>query len=424
MAALPFLGESPQVTGFGYMMDTGQHHILLEYRIHQGSDRSDDEQEEPLASEPETLNAVVLSNIRVDSSEGREFRVEKTSRSRQMPQLLFCYLVSMMLITVTWAEASVAEEHSGGITDCAALVNDAVRLRCYDRLAERLRGASEVGPPRTEPVTGDSVIPGEELMVTKQVAADADKSAKKDGRWLGIRPYRRNYILPVSYNSRLNREPYEGIAGFQPEDVEIKFQLSFELPVWKDILGQDLDLYFAYTQLSFFQAYNTEYSAPFRDTSYEPEVGLNWEPGMEIMGWRLKSVRLALNHQSNGRTQPLSRSWNRLIGQFQVTRGNLGLGLRLWKRIQEDGANDDNPDITDYLGHGELFTGYDLGRHRFGLMLRNPLEHAALQLDWSYLLNERVRFYVQYFNGYGESLVDYNQQVNRVGVGFLLNEWP
>jgi phospholipase A1 len=336
------------------------------------------------------------------------------------------FLLSLLAAEVGIAGPATAEIH-GELAHCAALTDPEVRLRCYDLLAARSPppAASQgdrigVAPPEPEVARQGQGHQAEQIADRGAEASDLER-----GRWLGIRPYRRNYILPVTYNSRLNGgRLQESTGGFDPEDVEVKFQLSFELPVWERILGQDLDLYFAYTQLSFFQAYNTEYSSPFRDTSYEPELGLNWQPDLELLGWRLNSARLALNHQSNGRTEPLSRSWNRLIGQFRVKHGNLGLGVRLWTRFQEDAEDDDNPDITDFMGHGELFVGYDRGRHRFGLMVRNPREHAGLQLDWSYLLSDRVRFYLQYFNGFGESLIDYDRQVNRIGMGFLLNEWP
>ncbi len=333
----------------------------------------------------------------------------------------------LLLAAACWASVASAGDLGNELSHCVALADDADRLRCYDRLAERqpVDGVQEHEVVRTKVVAQDAALPADAVLEEDPTDGPSITKDQKKGRWLGIRPYRRNYILPVTYNSRSNQGGLTESQGtFRPEDIEIKFQLSFELPVWEDILGQDLDLYFAYTQLSFFQAYNKEYSSPFRDTAYEPELGLNWQPDLEYKGWRLKSARLALNHQSNGRTEPLSRSWNRLIGQFQVEHGNLGLGLRIWKRFREDVENDDNPDITEYLGHGELFVGYDRGRQRFGLMLRNPIKHAGVQLDWSYLIDDKVRFYMQYFNGYGESLIDYDRQVNRIGVGFLLNEWP
>jgi phospholipase A1 len=327
---------------------------------------------------------------------------------------------------MAWAPAVLNAGLPEELSQCAAIADDRARLACYDALHGHLQKPVEqpAGDTLDQTLVSESP-PQESLPDANSARPELSSETKRRGNWLGIQSYRRNYILPITYNDNVNNELYEDEASdFNIEDVEIKFQLSFELPVWKSIYDQDLDLYFAYTQLSFFQAYNEEYSSPFRDTVYEPEMGLNWYPDLNFMDWRLTSARLALNHQSNGRTEPLSRSWNRLITQFQAEHDNLGLGLRLWHRFQEDAADDDNPDITDYMGYGELLFSYEMGPHSLGLMLRNPLEHAAVQIGWSRLLNERVRFYVQYYNGYGESLIDYNQQVNRLGIGFLLNEWP
>jgi phospholipase A1 len=320
---------------------------------------------------------------------------------------------------------------AGGLDDrllsCARIEDDTARLACFDRLAA---GSGAVPASTLESLAPSPVVDAPEKAVVQTKPADepepsSKKMAAKQGNWLGIRPYRRNYILPVTYNQRPNRDPaLVDAAGFTPDKVEMKFQLSFELPVWEDLLVDDLDLYFAYTQLSFFQAYNTRYSSPFRDTAYEPELGLHWHPGLSWVGWDLESLRLALNHQSNGRTDPLSRSWNRVIGQVEVNRDDLGLGLRVWGRLGEPSDEDDNPDVIDYLGYGELFASYERGDHRYGVMLRNPFDYPAVQLDWSYLLTDNVRLYLQYFNGYGESLIDYDRRVNRVGVGFSFSEWP
>ena len=83
-------------------------------------------------------------------------------------------------------------------------------------------------------------------------------------------------------------------------------------------------------------------------------------------------------------------------------------------------------DIADYMGHFEFTTVYTKRNHEFSLMLRNNLKSdnkGAVQLDWSFPAWGRLRGYAQYFNGYGESLVDYNQHVERFGVGILLTDF-
>jgi phospholipase A1 len=92
-------------------------------------------------------------------------------------------------------------------------------------------------------------------------------------------------------------------------------------------------------------------------------------------------------------------------------------------------ADDDNRDIADYPGHRELRGACKWGEHGFSAMSRNNLEsgcsEGAVELGWSLPLGDYryIKGYVQYFNGYGESLIDYNRQTNRIGLGFVLTDW-
>ena len=91
---------------------------------------------------------------------------------------------------------------------------------------------------------------------------------------------------------------------------------------------------------------------------------------------------------------------------------------------QPDG--DDNPDIDKYMGHFELTSIYQWDEQNFSFMLRNNLRSenkGAVQLDWSFPMGSRFKGYVQYFNGYGESLIDYNHTVQRFGFGILLTDF-
>jgi phospholipase A1 len=188
-----------------------------------------------------------------------------------------------------------------------------------------------------------------------------------------------------------------------------------------------VDLWFGYTQRSFWQLYNSKDSAPFRETNYEPELLLNFRTDFRILGLTGRFINLGFNHQSNGQSEPLSRSWNRIVANFGFERGRFSLLLKTWYRIPESSKDDDNPNIEKFLGYGELWAYYFLKKHRFGLMLRNNFSfhtnRGALQAEWSFPIYEWMYGYIQYFVGYGESLIDYNHAVNRIGIGFILADW-
>ncbi|EXJ16412.1 phospholipase A [Imhoffiella purpurea] len=337
-----------------------------------------------------------------------------------------------MPLLVATADLTANADLAEGLSRCAAIERSSARLACFDALASHETPKAVTGPrpPPIPETQAPREIESAPMTASTTPAASAARSLAEDldrRRSLGVRLYRPNYLLPVTYNDNPNRNiPDEErldipFLGDALDNVEMKFQISFEVPLWTDILERDLDVYFAYTQLAFFQAYNQEYSSPFRETNYEPELGLNWQPDLSLLGWRLHSTRLMLDHQSNGRSDPLSRSWNRLIGQAEADRGPYHLALRIWSPLEPNPS--DNPDIYEYLGYGELHAGYDLGKQHVSLMFRNPT-HPSVQIDWTYSLGGAVKLYLQYFNGYGESLLDFDHSVNRIGLGFLLNEWP
>lgn len=238
-----------------------------------------------------------------------------------------------------------------------------------------------------------------------------------------LSPHKQNYVLLGSFNDRPNYEIYN-IPESEFDRWEMKFQLSFKIPVIEGVLGTDADLYAAYTNLSFWQAYNSNISSPFRETNHEPEMFLLVPNDWSLFGWRNSMMQFGFVHQSNGQGGYLSRSWNRLYANFMFEKGRFLLGFRPWHRISE--SEDDNPDITDYMGHYELRGIYKHKDQTFSLMARNLLEndgHETVELDWSFPLYKRWRGYIQYFNGYGESLIDYNFRTERLGFGLLLTDW-
>lgn len=240
-----------------------------------------------------------------------------------------------------------------------------------------------------------------------------------------------NYILLGAHNSTgYNAEPYQeghNDPSIEVDDTEAQFQVSIKTPLAVNLFDA-MDIYAAYTNRSFWQLYNDS-SAPFRETNHEPEGWVQFTPKWEFWGLHNSANLFGIVHQSNGRGGSLSRSWNRLFANFVVERGNLALSFKPWYRIPEDDEDDDNPDITDYLGHYELRAAYKWKEHVFGIMSRNNLESGfskgAVEMSWSFPLwnYPYLKGYVQYFTGYGESLIDYNSYVNRIGIGVALTDF-
>ncbi len=243
--------------------------------------------------------------------------------------------------------------------------------------------------------------------------------------------HRENYLLPMSYNSSRNGEPL-GISDSSLNNVEVKFQFSVKFAVWRNIIA-DADLWAAYTNLSFWQAYNESRSSPFRDSNHEPEVFLSKNNDLTLFGFTNTVNRVGVVHQSNGKGGTESRSWNRIYLQMFLERDNLTLVFKPWYRIPESrkdspgvSTGDDNPDIQAYLGYGEIKALYKWENHTFSLLWRNNLRRSdnrgAVELGWIFPITGCINGYLQYFNGYGESLIDYNSSVNRIGIGFIFTD--
>jgi phospholipase A1 len=316
---------------------------------------------------------------------------------------------------------------AGGFDACTAIDDDALRLRCYDDAAGR-RPKQPAAPAAAAAVPpAQPTHPAASRVSALSRMWQLDDESRRHR--FAIMPYRQNYLLPYTYNFNQEKQTYElANPGTEIDDAEAKFQLSLKMKLWEDILGTDMDLWAAYTQVSFWQVYNTEFSSPFRETNYEPEILLNYRTNTDLFGLlRNRFIQVGLNHQSNGRGKPLSRSWNRFVANFGFERGDFNLVLKTWARIPEGESRDDNPDITSYLGYGEIWAGTIWRDYHLALMFRNNLRfdenRSALQLEVSFPLIEHLNGYVQYFAGYGESLIDYNHFANRIGVGVMVKDW-
>ncbi len=248
-----------------------------------------------------------------------------------------------------------------------------------------------------------------------------------------ITPHRPNFLLPLSYGHRPDGRDL-GTQAENLDQIEVKFQLSFKVAVWRDPLGLPADVYFAYTGRSFWQAYNSQLSSPFRDTNHEPEVFLVSRTDWRLGHWRDLNLRLGLNHQSNGQSLPRSRSWNRVYLGLSGRWGRFFVDALLWQRIQEkaktgpdDPEGDDNPKIERTVGQGQLSLAWVVGNKTINLDWRNNLRRdnrGAVTAAFTYPLTPKLRGYVEAFSGYGETLIDYDRSNERLSLGIALSGWP
>ena len=248
-----------------------------------------------------------------------------------------------------------------------------------------------------------------------------------------LRAYKQNYFLVYSHSSQPNNAPSspnpnnQAPYSYPLDNKEMKFQLS----VKGHLLGGDRHtLWFGYTQLSFWQIYDAAHSTPFRESNYEPELIYSFHPEHPIRspGMNSSLLNVGVVHQSNGQTFPRSRGWNRVYIQVGLERdfgenGKLKLLPRWWKRIGGGTPEDDNPDIVDYLGRGDLEARY----YYQEIVMVAIARIRSLQMDLSIpapkMFGIQIRdsnLHLQYFDGYGESLIDYNQRHRTIGLGISM----
>ncbi len=328
-----------------------------------------------------------------------------------------------------------------GVAGCATIPDDRARLACYDQLAGRPAvpppAARAASPPlpedRRQSVAGDFVARYDKP-ATGGSALAFKWELDEESRFgvLRLRTHKPNYFLFARYTDAPNEAPFSGLApGGATTDlrnIEAKYQLSFKTKLVQGLFDRRLDLWVALTQQSSWQIYSP--SAPFRETNYEPEAMAVLRTDLKLpLGWQWRFVNFGFVHQSNGRGEPLSRSWNRLYAQFGIERGDFSVLIRPWWRLPESSLNDNNPDIVNYLGRGDLLAVWQPSGsgHRFALLARNNLSgtsnRGALQFDWRFPLYRNLKGYLQIFTGYGETLIDYNYRQTTAGIGISLSDW-
>ncbi len=274
-------------------------------------------------------------------------------------------------------------------------------------------------------VNSQNLLNGQDKVYSKSLSQrwELNKEDKKGTfRLLSYKPF---YVTAGRWSNNPNTQPYSenpdySVPEYKPyNNYEARFQLSFKTKVLESFLFGYGDLWVGYTQVAHWQIYNTELSRPFRELNYEPEVILNFPLKFKLMGFDFRMASVGFDHQSNGRDLPRSRSWNRVMFNIAMQRNNLQINLKPWIRLKDE--IDENPMITDFIGRAEAIVIYKLNKQSFYVLATNSLSfndnHGSLQFNYLYPLKANLRAQLQIFNGYGETLIDYNHKQTTVGIG-------
>ncbi len=340
-----------------------------------------------------------------------------------MTQAVISVLLAMQFIFVGFANAAPVAMDSNIWQDCLKMQNNVSseqELECYRQEAQVQQALSLQAESQTA-----AVVPSSIEMRSKTLAEEWTPVMS-----VPLRIYKPNYFIathtaytnnaPTSANP-LNQVPYT----YPLDHNEVKFQISIKTDLID--LSPRQTLWVAYTQKSFWQIFENKHSKTFRESNYEPQLIYSYRP--KEMGTDAQVVASFINvavvHQSNGQTLPKSRGWNSMYLQVGLehdfgSTGRLAMVPRYWRRMGGGGAEDDNPDILNFLGHGEIEMLYYHAHYRLSMIART----RSLQFDFGVpmraLYIQNANLHLQYFHGYGESLIDYNQAHTTYGIGLSI----
>jgi phospholipase A1/A2 len=328
------------------------------------------------------------------------------------------------------------------------------RLACFDSISTPIEVAKETNMLNgaTEVEANNNLANAEKA---SSIAIEKPKSKltylerkwrlTSQGDWSisDFETYKSNYLLVTNTNNTndIPQTPsYINTENRNLDDQDLRFQISLKTEMMNNIpIVRDLPyvtssrIWAAYTQQSNWQVFDTEASRPLRENVYEPEIVLSLGVDNEVEGEKLRYIPRMLNvglvHQSNGRSTPTSRSWNRLYveGGWELS-DRLSLMVRPWWRIPES-QDDDNPDIDKFMGYGDMSIRWEDSKRKNAatLLLRNNLRSdnkgfAQLDLQRQVMNNPYLKLHLMASSGYGASMLDYNHSQTIFGMGISLGE--
>jgi phospholipase A1 len=352
---------------------------------------------------------------------------------------------------LTAAAPAQAQADAAGWQACSAMGNDAARLACFDAWAGRQ--AAPVAAPAPEvraPAVAAAPVRDDDQGCHDEHASELSRFWELERTTscgtFGIRSYR-PISLSVIAADTVNREPTSGnpannaTTATAYRTTETRIQLSVRSKLAEGVLSgpgplQD-SFWFGYTQQSYWQLFTSSISRSFRSTDHEPELFYVYPfDRPAVAGWSLRYGGLGIVHQSNGQSLPYSRSWNRVYLMAGAEHsGGLSLEGRVWHRMHEDPATDDNPEISDYVGRAEATAAWKTnGGQRLALTWRSTLrrmDRGSVRLQWMVPVKSpfthnqfgSLQLHTQLFTGYGDSLLDYNRRRTVLSLGLSLFDW-
>lgn len=243
----------------------------------------------------------------------------------------------------------------------------------------------------------------------EKLEADSIRRALDNGPYFTL--YKDNYFIAGT------------TIGGKPTatNSDVKFQVSIAQRLTKSTLPFNTYLYLFYTQKCMWNVF--ENSMPMRDFNFNPGIGL--AKHLFVKNRYVGKVTLMIEHESNGRDGIESRSWNKvsLAGNIFID-PNFMVHGKAWIPII-DGQN--NQDILYYNGIYQVGTTYTTPNKRFGFALTmvkrkgwNLKYNTIWEVNYRIFKDENQFLFLQYYNGYGENLLDYNQYHSRLRIGLVI----